>query len=103
MTLSIGRKSRGAMAGACQVPAPGDALEEISSTGYGGRVTPAEARIEIRRRAIARRVRFSPHALERMNERFVRPPDVYSALEGITSCKKTDQQRWRVVGPDRMS
>jgi hypothetical protein len=35
-----------------------------------------------------------------MHERFVRPPDVYSALENSTSCKATEDKRWKVVGPD---
>lgn len=35
-----------------------------------------------------------------MNQRFVRPPDVFSALEGATSCKAADDGRWKVCGPD---
>ncbi|HET9931131.1 MAG TPA: DUF4258 domain-containing protein [Polyangiaceae bacterium] len=64
-------------------------------------MSPAEALAEIRRAAIARRVRFSPHARQRMNQRFVRPPDVYCALESATACMATEQERWKVAGPDR--
>lgn len=63
-------------------------------------MTPAEARREIRRLAIARRVRFSPHARQRMNERFVRPQDIYSTLENCVSCKAGQGERWKVAGPD---
>jgi hypothetical protein len=35
-----------------------------------------------------------------MHERFVRPPDIYHALENSASCKASEGRRWKVVGPD---
>lgn len=61
---------------------------------------PAEALEEIRRLAVARRVWFSPHARQRMDERFVRPRDVYCALENASTCRAGERGRWKVVGPD---
>jgi hypothetical protein len=64
-------------------------------------MTPAKARAEIRRAGVMRRVMFSPHARQRMAQRFVRPDDVYNAMEHHASCKAGDEPgRWKVVGPD---
>ncbi len=62
-------------------------------------MTPAEALIAIQGYAGAGRVRFRPHARQRLRERGAEPLDVRRSLLTATSATwQTDRDNWRVEG-----
>ncbi len=64
--------------------------------------TPGEALAEVRRCAVAGRVRMDePHVRLRMAQRNVRADDVFSALCNAVHCGRGNKPgRWKVTGPD---
>lgn len=45
-------------------------------------------------------IHFTPHAVQRMRQRYVKKSDVLHALRNADSCEPAVQGRWKVTGPD---
>jgi hypothetical protein len=63
-------------------------------------VSAAAALEAIRRLAGRRQVRFTLHALDRMDERGVRRVDVTHALTSAKACRAQGDGKWKVTGGD---
>lgn len=64
-------------------------------------ISPDEVLAEVRRCGARGLVRYSTHALRRMDERNVREKDVLCALRSAARCGPADRPgRWKVFGQD---
>lgn len=62
-------------------------------------MSPGEALETIRGYALARRIRVTAHAFDRMRRRGVQYHDLRCALMAATQCSP-DNEKWKVTGPD---